>query len=205
MRPPIEGTLPGWSLVGILPPRRSRISAQHPLDGGPLAGYAGPIMKISFINANMQADSGWARLREHGGRATLPRQAIRQVLDQAEGGLRPEEIHARAARLCPGIGLVTVYRTLALFADLGWARRVHGADGCHAYVGAAQPPRQALICLVCHRTIELEAAEGLEAMLRQVERQTGFRVGEPSFELHGTCAACQRRQAPASELGGADA
>lgn len=166
-------------------------------------------MKTSFSKAELDGAAGWERLRRQGGRATLPRQAIRQVLDQAEGGLRPDEIHAQAALICPGLGLVTVYRTLALFTDLGWARRVHSPDGCHAYVGAERSARPDLVCRACRKTIELPGAEDFEAVIRRLERQTGFRVIERSLELHGTCASCQQQEA-AGELaersaGGVDA
>jgi Fur family transcriptional regulator, ferric uptake regulator len=166
-------------------------------------------MKKGFTKAEFEGEAGWERLRRHGRRATLPRQAIRQVLDQTDGGLRPEEIHARAALICPGIGLVTVYRTLALFTDLGWARRVHSPDGCHAYAAAGHSAHQVMVCRTCRRTIELPGADDLVAAIRKLERQTGFRVIEPRLELQGTCTICQQHEA-AGELvehsaGGADA
>src|SRR3972149_6852509 len=92
------------------------------------------------ITAIAERKTGEGVLQQAGFRLTQPRKAVLQVLSQTGGALKPEEILDRAGALCPGIGLVTVYRTLTLLADLGCIRRVHQDDHCHCYVRANPAP-----------------------------------------------------------------
>ncbi len=77
-------------------------------------------------------------LQQAGYRLTSPRRAVARVLAEAEDWLRPEDIHARARRYHPPLGLVTVYRALALFAELALVTRVHLAERCHGYAGGSE-------------------------------------------------------------------
>ena len=51
-------------------------------------------------------------LRAKGIRLTRQRAAVLAALGQAERGLNPEEILARAQSECPELGLTTVYRAI---------------------------------------------------------------------------------------------
>ena len=91
----------------------------------------------------------WERcLVEAGCRITAPRRAVMQVLREADVPLMPQAILEQGRRVHWKLGLVTVYRTLALLTDLNLVRRVHRADGCHGYIPASPGHRYALICQV---------------------------------------------------------
>ena len=106
--------------------------------------------------------------------------------------LSPEEIHQRAKAIYESLGLVTVYRTLELLGGLGMVRRVHSEQRCHNYASAGTE-RHYLICRACHRVIEFPC-KGLDALIKGVEQQTGYRITEHLLELSGLCPECQQGQ-----------
>lgn len=130
------------------------------------------------------------KLRLHGYRITHPRKAVIRVLDEAESWLRPEEIHARALTFHPSLGLVTVYRTLALLGDLGLSRRIHLDDGCHGFIQTTMGHSHHLICRVCQQTVEVPGSEAIEPYIDHLSRETGFHIDEHVLELLGLCPDC---------------
>ena len=137
-------------------------------------------------------------LREAGYRLTRPRLAVLQVLRENEEGLDPQEVHRLGKALCPSLGLVTVYRTLDLLAELGLARRVHSEQHCHRFASAtcgdAGRDSHHLVCRGCHRVVEFPC-EGLEGLIEGVRQRTGYTITGHLVELSGLCPACQAAQA----------
>lgn len=128
-------------------------------------------------------------MRAQGYRLTSPRMAVIDVLSQAESWLSPEVVHARANARCPGIGLVTVYRTLGLLSDLGYVRRVHGEDGCHGYALAGTGHGHHVVCRSCHKVVDFPECD-LEPLVERMEAETGFEIENHVLELVGLCPAC---------------
>jgi Fe2+ or Zn2+ uptake regulation protein len=128
-------------------------------------------------------------LRRAGHRVTQARLAVLQVLAEQDAGLSPQEIWERGRAIYGPLGLVTVYRTLALLNELSLASRVHSEQDCHAYA-AAKADRHHLLCSGCHRLVEFPC-QGLDALVDAVQTRTGFRVTEHLLELTGLCPDCQ--------------
>jgi len=124
---------------------------------------------------------------------TASRNAIAHVLSEAEHWLNPEEILQRGKERCPSLGLVTVYRTLALFDELGLVRRIHAHPGCHGYVSATLKHGHHLVCSACQQVVEFPGSEALAPFIQAIEQQTGFVVDDHMLELHGLCPACQEQ------------
>lgn len=139
-------------------------------------------------------------LRENGRRVTAPRRAIAHAISQADGWLRPQEIHARARSEYQRLGLVTVYRTLSLLLDLGCVRRIHLEDGCHGYARAQLDHGHHLVCRQCQQVIEFPGVEDMRPIMRQVAQRTGFLIEDHMLELVGLCPACQA-QASSGDAG----
>jgi len=128
-------------------------------------------------------------LRQAGYRLTQPRKAILQVLEENDEGLSPEEVHQQGKTICASLGLVTVYRTLELLAELDLVRRVHSEQRCHGYASAGAN-RHHLICQACHRVVEFPCA-GLDGLIEAVRQQTGYAITGHLLELSGVCPECQ--------------
>ena len=132
-------------------------------------------------------------LRQAGYRLTRPRLAVLQVLRENDEGLDPQEVHHKGKAICPSLGLVTVYRTLDLLAELGLVRRVHSEERCHRFASAGHN-RHHLVCQSCHRVIEFPC-DGLEDLIESVRQRTGYTITGHLVELSGLCPTCQTTQA----------
>jgi Fur family ferric uptake transcriptional regulator len=130
-------------------------------------------------------------LRAAGFRLTRPRMAVINVFAVAQGMHRPEQVHALAQRECPSLGLVTVYRTLALLEQLGHLNRVHFENGCSAFARTDLAHGHHLVCRLCHQVVEFPGDESVMDMLALIARQTGFLIEDHMLELFGVCPECQ--------------
>jgi len=132
------------------------------------------------------------RLTSAGHRITVPRRAVMEVLQHSEVPLSIQEILRQGGQIHPGLGLVTVYRTMALLEEMGLARRVHRTNGCQGYLLASPGHRHALICQCCGRAVEFPGEDDLEALIERVEAGTGYQVKDHLLQLFGLCPNCQR-------------
>ncbi len=147
-------------------------------------------LKNFFINGGTV---NWEeRLSRSGWRITMPRRIVMRVLQQAGRPLSPQEIHARGRRLYRSLGLVSVYRALAVLEQAGLVRRVHREDRCDGYILASPGHHHVLLCRRCGRAVEFPGAEDLSGLIAHVERRTGFRVEDHLLQLVGLCLPCRR-------------
>lgn len=131
-------------------------------------------------------------LVDAGCRITAPRRAVMQTLQQAYAPVLPQEILEQGRRLHHKLGLVTVYRTLALLTELNLVRRVHRENGCHGYVLASPGHRHTLICQGCERAVEFPGENDIHALIDRVEAETGYQVADHLLQLFGLCPECQQ-------------
>jgi Fur family ferric uptake transcriptional regulator len=131
-------------------------------------------------------------LQQDGCRITAPRRAIIEVLVNSPRALQPAEVYSISKVNHPGIGLVTVYRTLERLEKLGLIQRVHREDGCHMLMPAADGHEHYLICTTCGRAI-LFQGDDLGKLFTKVESTTGFEVSEHWLQLFGTCPDCREQ------------
>lgn len=131
------------------------------------------------------------KLRTRGHRVTAPRRAVIETLEGADAWLSPELIMTRARARCPGLSLVTVYRTLALLTELGYVRRIHLDGGCSGYARAGLGHSHHLVCRSCQQVVEFPGLEDLSRFIESVQTQTGFRIEDHMLELLGQCPTCQ--------------
>ena len=130
------------------------------------------------------------QLSQAGYRITQPRLAVIRALLEDDGHLSPAEIRERACAHHPQVGLVTVYRTLDLLAEMGFVRRIHAEDGCHGYAAASHGHRHHLVCRRCGATVEFEGCD-LSPFLDRVSQETGYAIEDHLLELVGICSPCQ--------------
>lgn len=130
----------------------------------------------------MELGTAIGKMRGGGYKATPQRTAVLRALAEAQHQSL-EEIRAR----CPGVGLVTVYRTLGLLGELGIARRLDLGDG--ARYELAGDHHHHMICESCGDISEFE--ECPLDLGRLPLGSFGFEARSHSIEVYGRCAACE--------------
>ena len=131
-----------------------------------------------------------AALERSGSRLTAARRAVAQLIADQAGHFSAADLVAQARARRLGIGRATIFRTLDVLSEVGVVERIDLPSGEHAYVGCAASHHHHVICSRCGRATEIEDA-GLRTLVREVARQTGYRVDEHRLELFGLCASCQ--------------
>jgi len=138
-------------------------------------------------------------LKERGFKSTRQRDDIVRVFMESGSHLTVDELYQRVRQRNPRIGYATVYRTLRLLAQSGWAssrqfgdriaRFEHQAEGQH---------HDHLICLGCGKIVEFES-ERIEALQSRIAHKNGFQIFEHKLELYGHCSDCLAKEEGASK------
>ena len=130
-----------------------------------------------------------------GHRLTEPRRSVAALIAGQDRHFTAAELVDAARRRHLGIGRATIFRTLDLLEGIGAVERLDLPTGEHAYVGCEPAHHHHIVCSHCGRTTEIDDA-GLRPVVREVARQTGFRVDDHRLELFGLCPACQAGKEP---------
>jgi Fur family transcriptional regulator, ferric uptake regulator len=131
-------------------------------------------------------------LRAHGHRVTRPRRAVWEVLGTADGHLTVEQIVAAVVANGGGADTASVYRTLALFEELGLARTSRLGDTDASRWELAHPDEHFhLVCEVCG---DVDHHVGtLVAQIREhLDHGHGFEPRDVELVVTGRCARCRQ-------------
>jgi Fur family ferric uptake transcriptional regulator len=135
-------------------------------------------------------------LSRSGLKQTQQRVRIVEAFYAAGQHVSAEELHRRLHANAPGIGLVTVYRTLKLLRQAGLASaRSFGDTYARFDPNPAERGHHHLVCTHCGAVQEF-ADEDLRPLERRVARRQGFRVTAHKLELYGLCRTCARATRP---------
>jgi len=129
-------------------------------------------------------------LRQRGYKLTSQRKAVLSVITHSHDHLTPADIYERVHQQHPGIGLVTVYRTLELLDQLGLICEVHVGDNGRSYL-LRRPAghHHHLICSGCNKVVDFTDCD-LTQMMERVSRKTGFEIDSHLVEFVGRCQDC---------------
>jgi Fe2+ or Zn2+ uptake regulation protein len=125
-------------------------------------------------------------------RVTGPRQAIAGLIARRRGHFTANDLIADAAARDLHVGRATVFRTLDLLAARGQLERIDLPSGEHAYVACApQGHHHHVVCRRCGRSVEVADA-GLQSVVGEIGRSSGYHIESHRLELFGLCPACQK-------------
>ena len=122
-----------------------------------------------------------------GYRVTRPRQAVASLINARTGHFTSSDLLADARRRRLALGRATVFRNLELFTELGALERLDLPNGEHAYV-ACEPEQHHhhVVCRRCGGSVEV-ADGGLQAVVDEIARRTGYAIDSHRLELFGLC------------------
>jgi Fur family ferric uptake transcriptional regulator len=127
---------------------------------------------------------------ERATRETGPRRALSALIARRRGHFTAADLLADAQRRDVQIGRATVFRTLDLLALRGSLERIDLPSGGHAYVACApQQHHHHVVCRSCGKSVEADDA-GLQSVVREIARRSGYRIDSHRLELFGLCPDC---------------
>jgi Fur family ferric uptake transcriptional regulator len=129
-------------------------------------------------------------LTERGFRLTAARKVILDVFVRSGGHITADDLAEMIRRKSPGIGRMTVYRTLELLGQLGLIRPIYQGTGAAHYVLMEEGHHHHLVCSSCGIVIEVQEC-ALEQIEQAVSGRFRFQVQGHLLEFYGTCYNCQ--------------
>ncbi len=138
-------------------------------------------------------------LRARGIPHTQQRRDVWQYFTESE---HAHTITETAEALTPkGVGQATVYRTIALFSELGLLHRVQTLSGDVCYTAIRPGHRHPLVCGSCRRVVDFAGEDDLHDLQLRLHRETGFEIYGHHVEVYGVCPACRAKGVSVDDLG----
>jgi Fur family ferric uptake transcriptional regulator len=119
-------------------------------------------------------------------RRTRQRDAIRRVFEEAGRPLGPVEVLEAGRAHVRGLGIATVYRTIAALVDAEWLTPVELPGEPPRYEVAGQAHHHHFRCRECARVFEIHGCPGSLEQLTPA----GFRLERHEVVLYGLCDTC---------------
>lgn len=131
-------------------------------------------------------------LRQRGYKLTTQRRAVLKTIARSPGHLSPAEIYDRVKQEHPGIGLVTVYRTLEILTKLGGICEVHTGGSSRSYL-MRRPSghHHHAVCAECGAVVDFTDCD-LSELEQRLSQETGFKMESHLLEFVGRCPDCQK-------------
>lgn len=142
------------------------------------------------------------RLSEKGLKSTKQRQLIVSTFFELDRHISVDDLLVEVRKARSSTGYATVYRTLKLLVELGFAneRRFGGVDAPTLYDPLwGREEHFHLICRDCKRIVEFED-EDLDARHEAIADELGFEIARQRLELY---AHCKRENCPYLKSGAA--
>ncbi|MFA5811322.1 MAG: transcriptional repressor [bacterium] len=135
------------------------------------------------------------RLAERGLKSSRRREAILKAFFGAREHFTVDELYERAKMLDPKVGYTTVWRTLKLLAETGFAAPQKFHDGFIRYERVIEERHHDhLICIGCGNVEEFTDAR-IEKIQETIALSRRFAMTHHRMELYGYCRACDARRA----------
>ena len=128
-------------------------------------------------------------LHASGHRVTPQRLVIHRTLRDLRRHASAEEVRDAVDDRLPGVSLPTVYATLELLGELGFARRV-GPAGGRVLFDPRLDDHAHLVCTRCGRVEDVETTVSADELLAAA-RSKGWHDTRASTVLTGTCRDCR--------------
>lgn len=161
----------------------------HPLAGGKTNGRVSSPIELAT-----------AKLKSAGMRITQPRVSILAALNRTEHPISIEKLHSDLG--AEGCDLVTVYRCMAAFEEIGLVRRAFFHNGSALYeINLGQPVRYHVVCKATEQVEELDAETSGEiartfSAIEEKLRERGYTAVGHIVEFFGVAPQTKRVNLP---------
>jgi len=131
-------------------------------------------------------------LKQRGYRITPQRELIIQVVAHSPSHITAEEVAEQLRVHTSAINIATIYRTLDLLWQEGFACRNDLSEGKIVYATFQHGPHIHLVCRKCNKVIDADI-EILNSLGKDLERKYNFQSNLDHFSIFGVCSDCQDR------------
>jgi Fur family ferric uptake transcriptional regulator len=129
-------------------------------------------------------------LRQRGYRITPQREMVVNVIAHSEHHMSAEEIHRELGKQTQATNLATVYRTLDMLCEEGFACRNDLGEGRIAYATFMHGPHIHLICRNCNQVTEADP-EFLNPLRKELKSNYHFDANLEHISIFGVCSKCR--------------
>jgi Fe2+ or Zn2+ uptake regulation protein len=130
-----------------------------------------------------------AQLRKNGHKVTPQRTVIIQTVLESSELLTPAALYEKVKKTDPGIGEVTVYRTLNILQSMGMVCVIQTEDNTHSYIGCPPVHHDHLVCSDCGKVINFTHCN-LGLLEKRLAAETGFNIADHRLDFYGRCGEC---------------
>ncbi len=132
-------------------------------------------------------------------RNSSKRNAVIDAFVSSNTHLNTEELYS-IVKSKAGIGLVTVYRTMRLLVQYGFAQEVDFQDGFTRYEinDDLSGQHEHLICIRCGHITEFKDG-AIQNIERRARTKTGFSPLHHRLEIFGVCKLCREKEGHEAE------
>ncbi len=166
-----------------------------------------PLASLGDLDrAGNPLDLARVRLKSAGLRITQPRVAIIEALVRQDRPVSIEQLHHDLAD--DACDLVTVYRCLAVFEELGLVRRSFSHNGTGLYeINLSDSHHHHIVCKTCGKVERIDTP--FTENTQQILRERGYEQVTCLVEFFGICPDCRKKTAGSNpmsvfEIRGAD-
>jgi Fur family transcriptional regulator, ferric uptake regulator len=129
-------------------------------------------------------------MKKIGTRLTKPRKSIFQALSDFSKPSTVKEINLYLQNKKIKVNLTSIYRTLSLMTKSGIINEIEFGDGKKRYEKVEDNSHHHhLICENCKSVEDISLKE--TTLLKEVKKQSSFKVKKHSLEFFGLCQNCQ--------------
>jgi Fur family ferric uptake transcriptional regulator len=142
------------------------------------------------VQVSHQSTELRATLGDAGHRLTGPRVAVWEVISHSDDHLTAEEIADQVQVSDPSVNLSSIYRSLALFSNLGLVRESSLGSGEAAHWEVAHPDEQFhMRCTSCGR-VEHHTGDIVDQVRTHLSDSHGFAANNIELLVTGLCSDC---------------
>lgn len=122
---------------------------------------------------------------------TKPRQAISEILEDANAPLSAEDIYKNLLDKKIQVNLSTVYRSLELLERYGIVNKTVISEGKALFELTSDVHTHQIICTKCNKMIPVDLCP-ISDLQQQIEKSTEFKITGHRIEIFGICSECRK-------------
>ena len=129
-------------------------------------------------------------LRNRGFRITPQREMIIQIITSSKDHMSAEEIFAEVQKNTKATNIATVYRTLDMLWEEGFACRNDFSEGNTVYTTIHHGPHIHLVCRHCNQVLDVDP-QVLVDLGKELNSKHGFTADLQHLSIFGICSHCK--------------